>query len=170
MIMEIPKSEDWRTDTDDPMINAFRELMIENNQYQDDPYVGIFWYDVNEHDLFAVCSTMARDTQFSDVKIFDEKARTCRQLHYRVWEKNKRKTNGQIYKQDYTLVPRGRVFELESGKFIVCCGKWIEKHPEAKELIIDEFQLPEDNTEFKVDIHWEIGHGWSDDAVSVKNY
>ena len=40
---DIPDSEDWRTDTDDPMVNAFREQMIYNNQFVDDPYVGIFF-------------------------------------------------------------------------------------------------------------------------------
>ena len=34
MVREIPNSDDWRTDTDNPMVNAFRELMMENNQYQ----------------------------------------------------------------------------------------------------------------------------------------
>lgn len=158
----IIENEDWRTDTDDRMINSFRKIMHENIQYQDDPCVGIFWYDRNEKELFGVYSTLAEDTQFSDVSIFDQKARTCRQLHYNIWDKNKRKNKDSRFRVDYTKVPRGRIFQLEDGTFVVCVGKWFNTNKECKDLIIDEFQLPEDHTEFKVDSHWDIGHGWSD--------
>ena len=32
--LNIPESEDWKTDTDNNMINCFRELMTQNNEYQ----------------------------------------------------------------------------------------------------------------------------------------
>lgn len=159
---DIPDSEDWRTDTDDPMVNAFREQMIYNNQFVDDPYVGIFWYDPNEDMLFGVYSALAADTNYYPSKIFNANARTCKALHYQVWskEQHKRRKNPK-FMGDYTKIPRGRIFEVENRGFVVCVGAWINEYPQAKELIIDEFQLPDD-TEFLVDSHWDLGRGWSD--------
>ena len=161
----IPNSEDWNTNTDNPMINAFREVMANNNQYQDDPMVGIFWYDVEEQDLFGVYSVDASHEDFYFSEGFNANVRTCNRMHYAMWQKYKNKyantKKGEIYKQEYNQVPRGRVFEIEDEGFVVCVGKWINDYPEAKSLILDEFQLP-DNTEFLIDSHWDLGHGWSD--------
>lgn len=157
----IPASEDWRTDTDDPEINNFRQIMIENADHQDDPYVGIFWYDTRNEELFGVVKSPAADLPFKSRDIFAKPAKTCQALHENVWRKARyKKKPDPRFNRDYTKVPRGRVFEVEGQGFVVCVGSWIDEHPEAKELILDEFELPED-TEFKFDIHWELGHGWS---------
>ena len=161
MVREIPNSNDWRTDTDNPMVNAFRELMMENNQYQDDPYVGIFWYDVDEDDLFGVVKTPAKDSPFYKSNLFNASAKTCSALHYKVWQKGFYRGKDKRFQGDYTKVPRGRIFEVDGKGFIVAVGEWINEYPSAKDIIIDEFQLPE-NTEFMIDYHWNIGHGWSD--------
>ena len=52
------------------------------------------------------------------------------------------------------------IFPTKDG-FKVMTGSWIDKYPEAKEEIIFTFDLPEQNTEFVKDSHWDIGHGWS---------
>ena len=39
-------------------------------------------------------------------------------------------------------------------------GKWLEENPEAKELILAEFNLPADKTTFEYAIHWDIGQTW----------
>lgn len=155
------QSEDWRTDTEDPQINAFRQIMKENAALQDDPYVGIFWYDPKKNELFGVKSVLAEDVPFKLTDLFDRKAKTCTPLHEKVWRKEHYRGNDPRFNYDYTKVPRGRVFEVEDEGFYVMVGSWIEKYPQAKELILDEFELPEDNTTFKIDIHWELGHGWS---------
>lgn len=160
--MRINYEDDWNTNTGNDIIDGFRNIMLEADEVMDDPMVGIFWYDLNKKELFGVYSTLAEDTQFSNISIFNNKARTCKQLHYKIWDKNKHKHQDYRFNGDYTLTPRGRVFEIENEGFVVCCGSWLEKHPEVKELIIDEFQLPESNTKFITDIHWDIGHGWSD--------
>ena len=63
------------------------------------------------------------------------------------------------------------MFVNSDGTLFVAVGSWIEGkiHNEVvldpefvRELIIDEFNLPDD-VEFKVDEHWNIGHGWSED-------
>jgi hypothetical protein len=44
-------------------------------------------------------------------------------------------------------------------------GDWIKDYPSCKDLILIEFQLPKDNTEFVIDSHWDLGHGWSDKKI-----
>ena len=164
MKLELEKSEDWRTDTDDPMINAFRELMAENINHQDDPYVGIFWYDVESDDLFGVVQTPADEAQTYKSTIFNSNTKTCKALHYKVWEREFHRKKDKRFFGDYTKVPRGRVFEVEDVGFVVCVGEWINDYPQARQAVLDIFQLPED-TEFKVDYHWNLGHGWSDKFI-----
>lgn len=165
MIKKIDETSfDWRRDTDDEMVNAARDLMLQNNEYQNDPYVGIFWYDTKTEDLFGIKSTLASDVDFYFSPYFKQKVRTCRPLHYKVWQKEYYKGKDKRFFGDYTKVPRGRVFEFEKDGFVVFVGSWINEYPEAKRLIIDEFQLPED-TEFRIDTHWNIGHGDSDKVI-----
>ena len=157
----IAESEDWKTDTADSETNAFRQLMIDNAEVQDDPYVGIFWYDTYNSELFGIVKALASDIPYKMTDLFSHKARTCTPLHEKVWRKAQYKKNPDPrFNRDYTKVPRGRVFEVEDEGFVVCIGSWIDDYPEAKDLILDEFELP-DTTRFKIDTHWELGHGWS---------
>lgn len=157
----VHESEDWRTDTDDPMINAFREIMAENIDKQDDSEVGIFWYDSRKQELFGVKSANVNDVEFYESNLFDEPVKTCTPLHNAVWKKEQHRNKDKRFQCDYTLVPRGRVFYVKDEGFVVVVGSWIDKYPEAKDEILFEFNLPED-TIFKKDKHWDIGHGWSD--------
>ena len=50
----------------------------------------------------------------------------------------------------YENKPRGRIFYLPDE----------EPVPEAKELVLEEFDLPAQNTVFEYAIHWNIGHSW----------
>lgn len=150
--------DDWRTDTSNPMINAFREVMAESLDLQDDSYVGIFWYDVNKQELFGVKAVEAHNCPFHQSKLFDKRVKTCDSLHEAVWKRYHYSKKDHRYAGKYTLTPRGRVFYVEDEGFIVVTGDWIDKHPEAKEEIIIEFNLPEDSTFIK-DEHWNIGHG-----------
>lgn len=164
--LNIPESEDWKTDTDNNMINCFRELMAQNNEYQDDAMVGIFWYDPKDDDLFGVYAIDVNDVNFYKSDTFNCKVRTCKQLHYAMWQKECNKGRDKRFQtMDYTKYPRGRVFQLENGKFIVCVGKWINEYPSCKDLVLIEFQLPKDNTEFVIDSHWDLEHGWSNKKI-----
>lgn len=156
------ESEDWRTDTSDQTINVFRELMANNIDKQDDPQVGIFWYDPQNEELFGIKSVPVNDISFYKSSLFDDaEVKTCTPLHYKVWDKEYHRGKDKRFKGDYTLVPRGRVFYVKDEGFIVVVGDWIDVYPEAKQEILYEFDLPED-TEFRKDVHWNIGHGWSD--------
>ena len=83
-------------------------------------------------------------------------------MHYTIWQRECNKGKDKRFQtMDYTKYPRGRVFEVKDKGFKVCVGNWIKDYPEVKQLVIDEFQLPE-NTEFVIDRHWDLGRGWSD--------
>jgi hypothetical protein len=66
------------------------------------------------------------------------------------------------------MIPRGRIFlDEQSGKYQVYVVHWVEDLPDVKSfryLIEDEFNLPED-FDFVIDIHWDFGHGWSEELV-----
>ena len=158
---EIPDSEDWSTNTNNPMINGFRDIMKRLNENVGKPAVGIFWYDTNDDELFGVIDTTASTLPFYESDFFKSNAKTTDKLHYQVWQKEFNRGRDERFKAKYITVPRGRVFEVEDRGFVVCVGTWINDYPSAKDLIIDEFNLP-NNTEFLVDSHWNTGHGWSD--------
>ena len=43
------------------------------------------------------------------------------------------------------------------------CGSWINDR--IVELVKDEFNLGDVPLEIKIDTHWEIGHGWSEEYL-----
>lgn len=136
------------------------ELMKEDLNYQDEPLVGIFWYSVTRNELFGVVNSPAIDLDWRTSPQFHCDIRTDRRLHQDIWKKNHfKKVPG--FENDYVYTPRGRVFEFKDSGFKVYTSRWINDYPQAKQLIIDEFQLPKDSTEFIQDSHWDIGHGWS---------
>ena len=141
--------------------------------YDDEtPKVGIFWYDIKNKVLFGV------EKDDAEKYIEDRGVGTLHKLHRTYWNKKhhraiaKRETSSIFYNENnYTNIPRGRVFVNSDGTLFVAVGSWIEGkiHNEVvldpefvRELIIDEFNLPDD-VEFKVDEHWNIEHGWSED-------
>jgi hypothetical protein len=69
-------------------------------------------------------------------------------LKLHIPESNDWKTNTN----NNTKYPRGRIFEIKDKGFAVCVGNWIKDYPQVKQLVKNEFQLPE-NTEFIVDQH-----------------
>ena len=135
--LTIPESDDWNTNTNNPKINFIREIMKENNDYVGEPCVGIFWYDTNENELFGVRSNLAEDTKYYYSNILNCEVRTTKFLHYAVWQKESNKGKDKRFQTlDYTKYPGGQ-------------------------LILNEFDLPND-TEFIIDVHWDLGHGWAD--------
>lgn len=146
---------------EDDTVNAAIESMIDSMDEQDDPYVGIFWYDEKNDELFGVDKQPASDRKFYQSNQFGQKVKTGRKLHETIWKKEFMRKRDRRFRGDYTQVPRGRVFQFEDGSFVVFTGDWINRYPHVKSLILDEFDLPEDMTSFKTDVHWQLGHGWS---------
>lgn len=151
---------DW-SHTGDAEIDTFKDVMSANIELQDSPCVGIFWYDPNEDELFGVDAPYADECKPYQSVLFDKPVRTGRRLHCNVWQKEYYRGKDKRFTGDYTKIPRGRVFCVGDSEFVVMTGKWIKQYPQVMDYILDEFNLP-DNTKFKVDNHWDIGHGWSD--------
>ena len=135
------------------------------------PKVGIFWYNYADNTLFGV--------EKGDAELYTDQGNiiTYPKLHKTYWQKQhhravaKNEENSIFYKEhNYTLIPRGRIF-LEGDVFYVNVGSWINGEvnglncidkDKLRELIVDEFNLPDDFI-FRVDHHWDIGHGWSEE-------
>ena len=142
---------------------AVIKLMEANRGHGNDPKVGIFWYNVAWKELFGVVSHPVRD--YSKANASDGRI-TCSEMHEDVWRKE---YNRQRYHGDgkgpfvgaYEKKPRGRIFYLpDEDRFEIAVGQWFDEYPEAKQLIMDEFDLPEEKTVVKYSIHWDIGHCW----------
>lgn len=154
----------------DNYANSAIEVMASFIPEQDDAKLGPFWYDPNKSELFGVMYALADDCLWYHSTQFNTTVRTHRVLHSAIWKKNHYKGDPR-FRGDYTQVPRGRVFEFQpeesegdtKRKFVVFVGNWINKYPQAKNLILLEFDLSADETEFRIDSHWDIGHGWSDE-------
>ena len=156
-------NDDWIPNRDDPDVNAFIEVMTDNFDKQDDPDVGIFWYDADSDDLFGVVAVSLDEAKAFRSRLFNNReVRTCQKLHHRVWQKEHFRGKDRRFNGDWTKVPRGRVFALDDSTFVVMVGHWIRQYPQVMDYVLDEFQLPEDNTEFRIDRHWDIGHGYAD--------
>ena len=142
---------------------AVMEQMAANRGKDDEPKVGIFWYNRATNQLYGVVSHRVSDytrANASDGRI------TCSEMHEDVWKKEFRKQKYQYGGQGpfvgaYQDKPRGRVFyHIDNGTFEVAVGKWIEEYPQAYEEILKEFNLPPDKTTAKYAYHWDIGQSW----------
>ena len=147
------------------LANAAMDVMAYNDQFQDSPMIGCFWYDAENDELFGVGSEFASGREFYYSTDFNTYVKTGQKLHKQIWQKEFHKGKDKRFQGDYTKIPRGRVFEFKDQGFKVFTGSWIKDYPEVELQIVDEFQLPIHNTEFLIDTHWDIGHGWSNDFL-----
>ncbi|GHT17952.1 hypothetical protein FACS189429_3230 [Bacteroidia bacterium] len=141
------------------------QLMKDNFEYQEEPKLGIFWYNAAEDVLFGVVKADARDVQF----VGKMERKTVSSLHKSWWTKQKMRyrtgrEKNKIFETDYAQIPRGRIFQRKAdGVFEVMCGSWMNEH--ILDLVTDEFDLQTQKVETVIDEHWEIGHGWSGDFL-----
>ena len=137
------------------------KTMSDNFNNQDEPKVGIFWYNEDADELFEISKIESSELQFNSNGL-----KTIKTLHKSLWQKQKNKAiskgkNPGIFDKDYTEIPRGRIFQRSDGTFQLMCGSWINEH--IINLVKEEFDLKNVPFEVKIDEHWEIGHGWSED-------
>ena len=173
--MEISDFETFNRNEAKPVSeDLHNEMMKTMSAFSDNgkPKVGIFWYNYTDNTLFGV------EKGDADLYISDTTPQTYPKLHKTYWQKKhqraiaKNETDSIFYKEhNYTLIPRGRVFVRPDGTFYVMVGDWFNgvingkrvfDKDKFRELICDEFNLPED-FEFMEDEHWNIGRGWSED-------
>ena len=140
-------------------------LMESNRGKDDEPEVGIFWYDPRKNDLFGVRSHRVSDyvkpnsrSEFGSI--------SCSEMHEDVWKKEfhrQKYKNGGIgpFVGPYEMTPRGRIFyNPEDDEFTIAVGSWIEQFPQAVALIEEEFNLKGTKHEVKTAHHWDIGQRW----------
>lgn len=125
--------------------------------------VGIFWYSPANNSLFGTY----KESPYDKPANCGGGLVSCSLLHKNLWnsEFNKQKfsTGNDPFIGDYKDKPRGRVFFSPSDKrFIVCVGSWISECPDAIDTIVNEFGLENENYEFSVQEHWELGMGYGE--------
>lgn len=138
------------------------EVMRKNRGNGNEPKVGIFWYNVALNELFGVISHKRSDYTKANA---GGGLITCSEMHEDVWKKefNKQKYHNLKgpYIGAYQDKPRGRVFyNPTEDKYIIAIGKWYYHHEEVYDLIMEEFDLPEEKTIVKYGEHWDIGQTW----------
>ena len=141
------------------------DFMASNRGKDDEPMVGIFWYDTRKQELFGVRSHRTSDyTQANSRSDFG--TISCSEMHEDVWKKeyNRQKyKNGGVgpYVGAYEDTPRGRIFyNPETEEYTIAVGSWIKEHPEAIPIIEEEFNLKETRHQVKTAYHWDIGQRW----------
>lgn len=129
-----------------------------------EPSVGIFWFLPEKHVLFRA---------YSEIPPKTKEVYTINKLHRDVWKKGKYRALakgevGSIYYQDYTKIPRGRIF-YKDGKFVVAVGSWYKKYEEElTELIRDYFDLEE--FDFEVIEYFELGHNGGEEEFMYDKF
>lgn len=140
------------------------DTMARNRGAGDEPKVGIFWYNASLQQLFGVVTHKRTDYLRPNA---GGGLITCSEMHEDVWKKEfrKQKYHGDgtgPFKGEYQMRPRGRVFYSPADdQYIIAVGSWIDEHPEAVDLIIEEFDLPRENTVVQKASHWDIGQTWA---------
>jgi len=135
-IQSVPATETSREDpaenvevkpfTDEELDEAMK-LMASNRGKDDEPKVGIFWFDPRANDLFGVRSHRVTDyvkpnsrSEFGSV--------SCSEMHEDVWKKGfhrQKYKNGGVgpYVGAYEMMPRGRIFyNPETDVFTIAVG------------------------------------------------
>lgn len=157
------KHDDNVGNVSDSDIKNMMDVMRANMDKQNNPKVGIFWYQMVGKRLFGIIAVDKDSIKKPNV---GGGLITCNELHKDVWKKKyhqqKYKNNGQgPYIGDYKDHARGRVFyNPAKDEYTVTVGSWIDECPEAKEAIVEEFNLEGTKYKFEKNIHWEIGNGW----------
>lgn len=119
-----------------------REFKIEEN-----PSVGIFWYDSGSHSLFGVRRQEVTPAQIETA--------ACDGLPFIIYPE----TNEEVWQQekfpgDYARIPRGRVSWVVN-RFVVLVGSWARPiEDELTVLLQSEFSLP--SLELVYDGHWDV--------------
>lgn len=146
------------------LMDCMATLSKGRNLSEPDCYAGPFWYSAVDKKCYGVRKAPVADCS-SFVNKDGVRYKTSRYLHKDIWKilRDKFPTEKR-YKGNYLKFPKGRVFWYENFGMVVHVGSWIEKVPEAKQVIIEEFELPED-TKFVEDEHWDIGRGDSTDFL-----
>lgn len=122
-------------------------FMEANRGHGDDPKVGLFWYDETCNDLIGVVTQPVRD--FNQANTPDGRV-TVLETHIDVWfkqqEREIRHNNWDSpFIGSFEGTPRGRIYyHPGDDRFEISVGPWYNKYPDVKQLVLEEFNLPEE--------------------------
>ena len=120
-----------------------REFKIEEN-----PSVGIFWYDFASHSLFGVQKQEVTPSQIETAACDGLPFIIYPETNEEVWQQDKK------FPGDYARTPRGRVSWVVN-RFVVLVGSWARHiEDELTTLLQAEFSLPA--LELVMDEHWNV--------------
>jgi len=139
---------------------------------QNEPKVGLFWYNPERNVLVGVQSAFASELPFNS-----KGNKTLKILHDTSWESVRQNaiaigSTDEIWDEEsYMMVPRGRVFQRavpgsDAGYYRICVGSWIRDYPRACELIVKAFNLGNSEYDIEHDEHWDVGRGDSEKLIS----
>ncbi len=140
------------------------DVMAANRGKDEEPKVGIFWYNRAKKELFGVVTRKVSDFTKTNAR---GGLITCTEMHEDVWKKGfrRQKYHGDgtgPYVGAYEDKPRGRIFYSPSAdEYIIAVGQWVNDCPEVVDLIVDEFNLPAEKTLVQCAEHWDIGQKWA---------
>jgi hypothetical protein len=143
------------------------ETMRANGNSQNNPKVGMFWYNPERNRLAGVHSAYASELPFNA-----KGRKTMQVLHHTAWPDIREDaiangSNDAIWREeDYTLVPRGRIFQIQLSDsseeyFEIHIGSWLNEYPDVPALILKAFNLGQAKCDFIQSEHWDIGRGTS---------
>ena len=109
--------------------------------------IGVFW--IFEKRVFSETQKLKDIKSINGFKDSDLS-------HYQVWDKVK-KQHPKFYLYRYEDIPRGRVvYNTKENQFIIYCNENILQDTISKKLILENFQLLNENSIFKEDEHYRI--------------
>jgi hypothetical protein len=135
------------------------EIMKQIYEEDEKPQVGMFWYKPNGNRLDPVYLEDYTDATSKP----KNKPWTTKKLHTVYWKKLR-------LKGDYKYAPRGRVYyDPKTDKFEIAAGDWLNKYPQAKNVILAVFNLKNVSYEFVHGNHWDLGSGM-EYAYDIENH
>lgn len=109
--------------------------------------IGVFW--IYDNKVFLETQKLEDIKSINGFKDSDLS-------HYQVWDKVKNQHH-KFYLYEYEDIPRGRVvYDIEENLFIIYCNENTLQEEVSKKLILEKFQLLNENSIFKEDGHYKI--------------
>ncbi|MCL2212383.1 MAG: hypothetical protein FWB93_00915 [Oscillospiraceae bacterium] len=152
---------------DDTEKDLLMDTMFGTPRPKEGAKVGMFWYNSRRNVLVGVFDEFAANLPFNQ-----HGRKTIGKLHHIEWQNVRAdaiamgSTDEIFSEEDYTLVPRGRVFQIRTPDdkeyYQIMVGSWFDKHPEAGQLVINRFNLQNADFDFVESEHWDIGKGTSE--------
>lgn len=137
-----------RTNTQPRVVSSSNvEVPVREFKIEENPSVGIFWYDSASHSLFGVRKQEVTPSQIETA--------ACDGLPFIIYPE----TNEEVWQQEkfpgeYARTPRGRVSWVVN-RFVVLVGSWARPIEDELTILLQaEFSLP--SLELVFDEHWDV--------------